>query len=171
MTFRPSLLARRPALALAVIVTTVLGLGVRAVGGGVVAEVGGDALYAVLVYVLVALVAPRARPATLVAVAWSLCAAVELAQLAGLSAAVVAVWEPARWVLGTTFHTLDLVVYAVGACAAGALDVAVGTVVRRRAGALVEASEVSPRNETAGTSSPSGRRDRPPRRDLPSSRS
>lgn len=158
-----------------------LGLGVRAVGSGAASAVGGDALYAVLVYVLVALVAPRARPTVVAGVAWGLCAAVELAQLAGLSGAVVDAWEPARWVLGTTFHAPDLLVYALGAGVAAAVDVVVhrgaGEAVHPREGSLPGAGatggtpEVSPRSGTAATSSPRGPRDRPPRRGLPSSRS
>lgn len=158
-----------------------LGLGVRTVGSGAASEVGGDALYAGLVYVLVALVAPRARPTVVAAVAWGLCAAVETAQLVGFSAVVVDAWEPARWVLGTTFHAPDLLVYALGAVVAAALDIAAhrtaGATVRRgdrspRGGGAPEGTpEVSPRSGTAATSSPREPRDHPPRRGLPSSRS
>lgn len=118
---RPS---RRPALALAALVTTASGLAVRTISSGTASQLGGDVLYAVLVYLLVVLVAVRLRPVVGAGVAWGLCAVVELAQLAGLSAAVVAVWEPARWVLGTTFGAPDLLVYAVGAAAAAAIDAA-----------------------------------------------
>lgn len=119
---------RRPLLTLAAALTVAAGLGVRTLGGsGPMPEVAGDALYAVLVYLLVALLGPvavRARPVVLAVTAWGLCAVVELAQLTGLPAAAVAVWEPARWVLGTTFHAPDLLVYAVGAALAGLLDAA-----------------------------------------------
>ena len=109
---------------LAALVTTVSGLAVRSLSSGAVSQLGGDVLYAVLVYLLVAFVAVRLRPALGAGIAWALCAVVELAQLAGLSAAVVAFWEPARWVLGTTFGASDLLVYAVGAGAAAMIDVA-----------------------------------------------
>ncbi|MBI9113623.1 DUF2809 domain-containing protein [Sanguibacter suaedae] len=118
------LAARRPALALSAVATVVLGLAARTLLDGPVSAFLGDALYAVLVYVLVAFVGPRARPVVVAAVAWALCAAVEVAQLVGLSAAVVDAWEPARWVLGTTFHAPDLIVYAVGAATAGTADAA-----------------------------------------------
>ena len=117
--------SRRRALALAALLTTVLGLAVRTLSSGTASQLGGDALYAVLVYLVVALVAPSTRPLRLAGLAWALCAAVELAQLVGLSAAVVAVWEPARWVLGTTFGGPDLLVYAVGAGVAAVIDGAV----------------------------------------------
>lgn len=159
MNVRPS---RRPALGLAALVTIALGLGVRAVGDGIASAVGGDALYAVLVYVVVALVAPRARPLVVAAVAWGVCAAVELAQLAGFSAAVVGAWEPARWVLGTTFHGPDLVVYAAGAVIAGALDTVLCTASRRR-------ERLSGRAGPAASGSRSGRRDRRPTPGRPSS--
>src|SRR5699024_11129545 len=112
VNLRPS---RRRALALAALVVTALGLGARTVGHGTASVVSGDALYAVLVYVVVTLAAPRGRPLVVGVVAWGLCAAVELAQLVGFSAAVVALWEPARWVRGTTFHGPDLLVSGAGA--------------------------------------------------------
>lgn len=90
----------------------------------------GDGLYAVLVYLLLALLAPRARPLVVGGVAWAACAAVELAQLTGVPAAVVGLWDPARWVLGTTFHAPDLAWYAAGAALAAVVDAAVA---RRRA--------------------------------------
>ncbi|WP_258724859.1 DUF2809 domain-containing protein [Cellulomonas sp. NS3] len=130
-------MSRRPALAVAALATVATGLAVRSAaaavdaGSGVasaVAEPVGDALYAVLVYALVGVVAVRARPWVLAVAAWGLASAVELAQLTGLPAAVVALWEPARWVLGTTFHAPDLAAYAVGAALAALLD----TAVRRR---------------------------------------
>lgn len=131
--------SRRPTLAVAVLATVASGLAVRSAGAGQAGPGGpldavrgpvGDGLYAVLVYLLLALLAPRARPLVLGAVAWAACAAVELAQLTGLPAAVVDAWDPARWVLGTTFHAPDLVSYAVGAALAALLD---GAVARRRA--------------------------------------
>ncbi|MBB2924410.1 DUF2809 domain-containing protein [Cellulomonas cellasea] len=126
---------RRPALAVAALVTVAAGLAVRSAGSagvlGAVSGPAGDALYAVLVYVLVGVLAVRARPWVLAAAAWALSAAVETAQLTALPAAVVGLWEPARWVLGTTFHAPDLASYAVGAVLAALVDTAV---TRRRAG-------------------------------------
>ncbi|MGW6130990.1 ribosomal maturation YjgA family protein [Cellulomonas sp. NPDC055163] len=126
-------MSRRPALAVAAFLTVAAGLAVRSAaavdaGGGVasaVAEPVGDALYAVLVYALVGVVAVRARPWVLAVAAWALSSVVEVAQLTGLPAAVVALWDPARWVLGTTFDAPDLVAYAAGAALAALADGAV----------------------------------------------
>jgi hypothetical protein len=123
---------RRPLLAVAALVTVAAGLTVRSVGDGAVSQVAGDALYAVLVYVLVGFLAVRARPAAAGGLAWAVCAVVELAQLTGVPAAVVEVWDPARWVLGTTFHAPDLLVYAVGAACAVLVDVLVSGRLRGR---------------------------------------
>jgi len=104
---------QRTVAALAAVGLVGLGL-VVARGDGVVADKVGDVLYAALVYVLLVVVAPRARPWTLAAVAFGVCVLVELAQLTGIPAAIVDVVPAARYVLGTTFVALDLVAYAVG---------------------------------------------------------
>ncbi|GEA87560.1 ribosomal maturation YjgA family protein [Cellulomonas cellasea] len=128
---------RRPALAVAALVTVAAGLAVRSAGSagvlGAVSGPAGDALYAVLVYALVGVLAVRARPWVVAAAAWALSAAVETAQLTALPAAVVGLWEPARWVLGTTFHAPDLASYAVGAVLAALVDTAVTRRRRQRA--------------------------------------
>lgn len=104
---------QRTVAALAAVGLVGLGLVVSR-GDGVVADKVGDVLYAALVYVLLVVVAPRARPWTLAAVAFGVCVLVELAQLTGIPAAIVDVVPAARYVLGTTFVALDLVAYAVG---------------------------------------------------------
>ncbi|WP_250443969.1 DUF2809 domain-containing protein [Actinotalea sp. C106] len=83
-------------------------------GDGAAADLGGGVLYAVLVTLLIALVAPRRRPVVIGAVALAVCVLVELAQLTPVPTALVEVWEPVRYVLGTTFHAPDLAAYAVG---------------------------------------------------------
>lgn len=108
---------RRWPLAAAAVVVAALGLAGRALPGAV-GDLAGGVLYAALVTLLVALAAPRARPATLGAVALAICVAVELAQLTGVPAQVVDAVPPLRYVLGTTFHAPDLAAYAVGAAAA-----------------------------------------------------
>jgi hypothetical protein len=79
----------------------------------------GDAMYAALVWVVVAFWAPRVRPSVVTAVAFAVCAVVELAQLTGVPAAVTAAWAPARYLLGATFAAPDLLAYAAGALGAG----------------------------------------------------
>ena len=91
-------------------------------GPGPVAKGVADGLYAVLVYLLVALALSRARAAVLGAIALGLCAVIELTQLTGISAAVVDLWRPARYVLGTTFQATDLVAYAAAVVVAAWVD-------------------------------------------------
>ena len=85
---------------------------------GVAADVAGGLLYAVLVVLLLAFVRPSARPSRVAAVGLGICVLVELAQLTGVPAALVAVVPPLRFVLGTTFWAWDLVAYAAGAALA-----------------------------------------------------
>ncbi|MFC8597492.1 DUF2809 domain-containing protein [Isoptericola sp. NPDC057191] len=111
----------RTASALLALLVVLLGLGARlllpaAVGGPV-----GDALYATLVVLLVALVRPRTKPAVAALVGLVLCGAVELAQATGVPAEIVARVPVARFVLGTTFVPTDLAWYAAGAAAGGAV--------------------------------------------------
>jgi hypothetical protein len=101
---------------------------VRFVGSGTWTNHTGDALYAVLVYLLVAAVAPRIPGVLTAAAALTVCAAVELLQLSPLPAALGEIFPPARLVFGTTFGMLDLVSYGTGVLAAGLLD----RVLRRR---------------------------------------
>lgn len=116
---------RRRTTALAAVVLVVTGLLVHAAGRGVdgatglVADAVGDALFAVLVTVLLAWCAPAARSWPLAGVALAACAGIEVAQLTGVPAALAERWWPVRYVLGTTFHAPDLPAYAVGAAAAG----------------------------------------------------
>ena len=96
---------------------TVVGLLVATSGSGPVADAAGDALYAVLVYLVLATCWPGARWTTLTITAFALCALVELAQLTGVPAALVEMWGPVRYLLGTTFNAVDLLAYGAGALA------------------------------------------------------
>ncbi|GAA2135668.1 DUF2809 domain-containing protein [Kitasatospora kazusensis] len=99
--------------------TVATGLGVRADGGGDFAKYAGDALYTVLVYTLVVLVAPRVKPVTAAAVALGVSWAVEFLQISDLPAELSRHSTVARLVLGTTFNPPDLFWYAVGAACCG----------------------------------------------------
>ena len=101
------------------------GVGVRAAVDGVVAKAAGDALYAVLIYLLVAFLAPRARPLPVALLSLAVCVAVELFQLTGLPAAWAGRWPPVRLVLGTGFAWPDLARYLLGVAAAAVVDGAV----------------------------------------------
>jgi hypothetical protein len=122
---------RRSRLALAGVVVIAAGLAVRALGSAsgldLIAKPAGDALYAVLVLVLVAFVRPTARTWVVATVAWTVCAAIELGQLTGVPAHLTEAWWPARLVLGTTFHAPDLVAYAIGVALAAGVDAWAGS--------------------------------------------
>ncbi|MFJ6378955.1 DUF2809 domain-containing protein [Kitasatospora sp. NPDC092039] len=111
----------RLAAAVAAVLTVAAGLGVRAVLGGELAKYAGDALYTVLLYALLVLVAPRVRPGRAAAVAAALSWAVELFQLTGLPDDWGRQSTLARLVLGSTFNPPDLLWYLVGAGCAGVL--------------------------------------------------
>jgi len=109
------------------------GLGARALLPSVLGDPAGDALYATLVVVLVALVRPT-TPAWLAAlVGYGLCVAVELFQLTGVPASLADAWPPVRLALGTTFAATDLVRYALGALVGGAVCALVTLRARRTA--------------------------------------
>lgn len=121
-------------LAAAAAAVTVVGLVVASIGSGPLADPVGDALYAVLVYLVLAICAPGARRGALVLTAFGLCALVELAQLTGAPAALVELWGPVRYLLGTTFNAVDLLAYAAGAAAGAAVHTALA-----REGAVAQA--------------------------------
>ncbi|MDC7123063.1 DUF2809 domain-containing protein [Cellulomonas fimi] len=126
------MLARpRAVLLAAVVVVVAAGLVVATSASGPLADPAGDALYAVLVYVLVLLVVPRLAPWRAGVVATAVCAAVEVAQLTGAPAALVQAVPVSRFVVGTTFVPVDLVAYAVGAGLAMVVDAGAVRMVRR----------------------------------------
>ena len=124
MTSRPTAGSRRRVMVAALAVVTVAaGLIVHRFVGGVLGDVAGDALYAVLIYLLAAFVlsrSPGLRPA-LIAVAF--CTAVELLQVTGLPQAWAAAFPLSALVFGTGFDPRDIVVYALAAAAAAVTDV------------------------------------------------
>lgn len=116
------MLGRRPGIAAVGAGVIALGLLVHFTMGGAGADFLADSLYAVLVYLIVTFVAPRFRPVTAVAVAFAVCAAIELLQLTGGPAAIGEVFPPARLVLGTTYAAVDILAYALGVTGAAACD-------------------------------------------------
>ncbi|MGC5170008.1 DUF2809 domain-containing protein [Micromonospora sp. DT81.3] len=99
---------------------------------GFATDATGDILYAVFIYLLLVVVAPR-RPASIVAaIAFTWCTAVELFQLSGLPEAWGAAFAPVMLVLGTVFSPTDLLMYAIGILIALALDAAVAALARSR---------------------------------------
>jgi hypothetical protein len=102
-------------------VTVAAGLSTRGLPAGLPRDALGDALYTVLVYCLVLLAAPRARPVLAAAVAAGFSFAVEFAQLTGVPADAARHVPAARLVLGTGFSAADLLWYTAGTAFAAAI--------------------------------------------------
>ena len=85
-------------------------------------DVAGGILYAVLVFVLVAMLAPSAAGLRIGVVSMALCVAVELLQLTGWPTIAAELVPPIRYVLGTTFVASDLLAYAGGTALAVVID-------------------------------------------------
>ncbi|MFJ6417328.1 DUF2809 domain-containing protein [Paeniglutamicibacter sp. NPDC091659] len=119
---------RRLAAGLLVVPVVVLGLGARFLGAGPAADLSGGVLYAVLVYVLLVFLRPRAAPWSNAAIALAFCVAIELLQITSIPATLAAAFPPIRLVLGSTFVPLDLLAYVIGAGLALGIDSLIGSV-------------------------------------------
>lgn len=75
----------------------------------------GDALYAVMIFGLVAIVRPQARPRWMGVIAFVICFALELFQLTGIPKTLP---RFLRTAIGDTFAWHDVVCYAAGAIVA-----------------------------------------------------
>lgn len=116
----------RPAYAALLLCTVGLGLATRRVPEvfpPVVAEYGGDTLWAAMVFWLLALWRVRVSTAQLAATAMGICTVVELSQLYQASWAISLRGKPGvGLILGQGFLWSDLVCYAVGVAVAAVLD-------------------------------------------------
>ena len=118
---RPARSGLRRALALGAAAAAVISCGLGARGlPGIVGDATGGILYAVLMYLLLALGAlvlrtTRVGPAQLAGAAVVLCALVELFQLTPWPARLGEAWPPLHLVLGSTFNAWDLAAYVAGA--------------------------------------------------------
>lgn len=125
---------RRLVAAIVAVLTVAAGLAVhRLAPDGAPSDIAGDALYAVLIVLLVVVALPRASSwaAGGVGIAW--CVLVELFQLTGWPLAWAASFPPVVLVLGTVFDARDLVIYMLAGAAAAAVDALVRGVVSGRA--------------------------------------
>lgn len=95
-------------------------------GSGPIADRTGDALYSVMVYLVIAIAFPRASVVMVGVIALALCAAIEVFQLTGLPALWAQGFWPVRLVLGVGFDPGDLVAYALGGGAAALADLTIG---------------------------------------------
>ncbi len=141
-----SLARRRVVLALVAAAVVVAGLTVHEQADGWAGAFAGDALYAVLLFLLVALVAPRTSSVLVGGVALTVCAGVELLQLTGVPARLSATIPGAELVLGSTFQATDLLAYAIGAVVAAAVDL----LVRRRAAGSSRDARTTPSADAPG---------------------
>jgi len=112
---------RRMLLAAVAGLIVITGLLVHFATVGVVGDLVADALYAVLVYLIVAFIFVRRSCGQVALVAVLLCVAIELFQLTGVPSTLAEGFPPFRYLLGTTFNALDLVAYLVGVLAAAAV--------------------------------------------------
>lgn len=115
-------MTRRQCLAVALPAVVVAGLAGRFLLPGPAGDVAGGVLYTVLVYVLVALIWPRASPWRVAAAAFAFSSAVEVLQWTGAAADLVDLWSPLRLAVGESFVATDFIAYAAGALAAAAVD-------------------------------------------------
>jgi hypothetical protein len=88
-------------------------------------DIAGDMLYAVALYLALAVVMPRATSILLGAIALVWCSGVELFQLTGIPVRLAADFPPVALVLGTGFDPRDLFAYAVAVVAVTAIDIGV----------------------------------------------
>lgn len=115
MSLPKTLKSRRLALVIAATDVAILGLVIHFFIPGDLANLVSDALYTMLVYLVLALILPMASRHWLALAAFTLSAVIELSQLTGVPAQLAVGFPPSRLVFGTTFAALDLVAYAAGA--------------------------------------------------------
>lgn len=114
---------RRLVLALIAVATAATGLAVHLLApAGAVSDAVGDILYAVLIVLLAAFLAPRAPWWATGAAALAWCFGVELLQLSPLPAQWGASFPPLRLVFGTGFSAWDLLWYTLGVALAAGID-------------------------------------------------
>jgi hypothetical protein len=118
----PAWLRSRLPWLVALLLVVPAGLGVRygAAGAPFVAKYGGVALWSVMAYVAILLLAPRLSVPRAALIALTVSFAVELAQLSPIPAALSSRHVVLRLLLGTTFSAYDLPAYAVGVALAAA---------------------------------------------------
>lgn len=117
MALPKTLKSRRIALFIAATDVVIVGLVFHFFVPGDLANLVSDALYTVLVYLVLALILPLAKRHWLALAAFAVSAVIELSQLTGVPEQLAVSFPPSRLIFGTTFSALDLVAYAVGAAA------------------------------------------------------
>lgn len=120
----------------AALLVIALGLASRKWPGVLPAALGkypGDALWAAMMFALCGMAWPRVATWRLAGIALATCWAVELSQLyhAPWLDAIRAT-TPGHLVLGSAFHAIDLVAYAIGVAVAALVEIAVARPPARR---------------------------------------
>ena len=123
---------RRGWLLVVTAVVIVLGPTTHVVGGGQLADLAGDALYAVMIYLVVAFVFARLNVFIVGASALAVCTLIEVFQLTDLPGLWAESFWPVRLVLGAGFDALDLAAYAAGVVIASVCDLGLKSVSPRR---------------------------------------
>ena len=127
-----SAVRRRLVVVTGAVLTIAAGLLVHSFGSGVAGDVAGDALYAVLIYLLFVFLLPRHARSLPAALAIMFCTAIELLQLTDIPATITSMFAPAALVLGAGFDQRDLLVYAFAVIGVLLVDVAISRSLRSR---------------------------------------
>lgn len=122
---------RRLAVAAIAVLTTAVGLVVHRFGTGIQGDIAGDALYAVLIYLIFVFLLPRRARSLPAAFAIIFCTAIEFLQLTGLPSKLTVIFPPAVLVFGAGFDQRDLLVYAFAVIGAMLLDMVISRLARR----------------------------------------
>ncbi|WP_194422038.1 DUF2809 domain-containing protein [Microbacterium abyssi] len=124
---------RRITVACLAVLTVAAGLCVHRFGSGILGDVAGDALYATLIYLVVAFILPRRARSLCAALAIVFCSVIELLQLTDAPARMTGLFPPAVLVVGSGFDRRDLLVYAFAVVFVMLLDALISRSLRRRA--------------------------------------
>lgn len=103
----------------------ITGLLVHRFGSGDAGDITGDALYAVLIYLLFAILLPRNVMTLPAALAIIFCTAVEFLQLTDLPREWAYAFPPSALIFGSGFTQRDLLVYPASVLVALIVDVTV----------------------------------------------
>lgn len=110
----------------------VAGLLVHRFGSGEIGDIAGDALYAVLVYLLFAMLLARSSRTLPAALAIIFCTVIEFLQLTDLPRTWALAFPPSALVLGSSFAQRDLLVYPASVLLALIVDAALSRGTRRQ---------------------------------------
>ncbi|MFJ2620066.1 DUF2809 domain-containing protein [Glutamicibacter sp. NPDC087344] len=105
---------RRLTLGIIAVAMVPLGLSARYLSHGLAADLSGGLLYAVLIYILFAILSPKRSPLIPAALAGLWCFGIEFLQLTNLPAQISTAFPAAHLIFGSSFAALDLLAYTAG---------------------------------------------------------